>query len=88
MKKCISCLSLVFVFLSFSQPVDAQIFRRKNKSKTEKSKKNESADKYEQKIKNAEKIEGLFTMYRDKNRISSIVQAHADRVIGFMLIGG
>tara|TARA_B110000971_G_C20037974_1_gene515599 strand:+ start:879 stop:3416 length:2538 start_codon:yes stop_codon:yes gene_type:complete len=80
MKKCISCLSLVFVFLSFSQPVDAQIFKRKNKSKTEKSKKNESADKYEQKIKNAEKIEGLFTMYRDKTKGNLFLEITKDQL--------
>ena len=80
MKKWISCLILVFVFLNCTQPVDAQIFKRKDKSKTEKSKKNESADKYEQKIKNAEKIEGLFTMYRDKTKGNLFLEITKDQL--------
>ena len=49
-----------------TQSIEAQIFTSKKKAKTEKSKKSKTKDKYEEKIKNAEKIEGLFTLYRVK----------------------
>ena len=51
-----------------TQSAEAQIFNSKKKAKTEKSKKNKTKDKYEEKIKNSEKIEGLFTLYRDKTK--------------------
>ena len=64
MKKWIYCFGILFTLASVSQPVEAQIFKKKEKSKTETSKK--VKDKYKQKIKNTDKIEGLFTLYRDK----------------------
>lgn len=50
----------------FSQPVEAQLFNKKKKAKTTAAK--PVKDKYKDKIKNAEKIEGLFTLYRDKTK--------------------
>ena len=64
MKKWIYCFGIVFTLASVSQPLEAQIFKKKDKTET--SKKKSAKDKYKQKIKNTEKIEGLFTLYRDK----------------------
>ena len=66
MKNWISSLAIILVSIYSAQPIEAQIFTSKKKAKTEKSKNNKTKDKYEEKIKNAEKIEGLFTLYRDK----------------------
>ena len=68
MKNWISSLAIILVSIYSAQPIEAQIFTSKKKAKTEKSKNNKTKDKYEEKIKNAEKIEGLFTLYRDKTK--------------------
>lgn len=55
---------LLTIFMVTS--IDAQVFWKK-KSKTETVDKKSNKDKYQDKIKNAEKMEGLFTMYRDNS---------------------
>ena len=60
-------LSFLLVSISFTQPCEAQLFKKK-KEVTEKTTKKEAKDKYKQKIKNTDKIEGLFTLYRDKTK--------------------
>jgi hypothetical protein len=65
MKNWIYTLSFLLVSISFAQPCEAQFFKKK-KEVTEKTTKKEAKDKYKQKIKNTDKIEGLFTLYRDK----------------------
>ena len=65
MKNWIYTLSFLLVSISFTQPCEAQFFKKK-KEVTEKTTKKEAKDKYKQKIKNTDKIEGLFTLYRDK----------------------
>jgi hypothetical protein len=67
MKNWIYTLSFLLVSISFTQPCEAQFFKKK-KEITEKTTKKEAKDKYKQKIKNTDKIEGLFTLYRDKTK--------------------
>jgi hypothetical protein len=79
MRKWIYPLSLLFVFLAISHPVEAQIFG-KNKCKTAKTSKKESKDKYKEKIKDAEKIEGLFTLYRGKVKGNLYLEVTEDQL--------
>ncbi|MEZ7925448.1 MAG: zinc-dependent metalloprotease [Flavobacteriales bacterium] len=64
MRNWIYTLGFLVATLSFSQTCEAQLFKKK-KAKTETSIKKSAKNKYKQKIKNTEKIEGLFTLYRD-----------------------
>jgi len=67
MKKWIYPLGVLLVCMAITQPVEAQIFGKK-KSKTAITAKKGSKDKYKEKIKDSEKIEGLFTLYRGKEK--------------------
>ena len=67
MRNWIYTLGFLAAILSFSEPCEAQFFKKK-KAKTETSSKKKVKDKYKEKIKNSEKIEGLFTLYRDKDK--------------------
>lgn len=66
MKNWIYSLSFLLVSTAFVQPCEAQFFKKK-KGATENTTKKTVKDKYKQKIKNTEKLDGLFTLYRDKS---------------------
>ena len=67
MKNWLYTLSFLIVGVFSTQPCDAQFFK-KNRVVAEKTTKKEVKDKYKEKIKNTDKIEGLFTLYRDKTK--------------------
>ena len=67
MKNWIYTLSFLVASVGFTQPCEAQFFKKK-KDVTEKTSKKAEKNKYKQKIKNTDKIDGLFTLYRDKTK--------------------
>ncbi len=73
MRNWIYTLSFLVISLSFSQNCDAQLFKKK-KAKTEASSKKTVKDNYKAKIKNSEKIEGLFTLYRDNTKGNLLIE--------------
>ena len=79
MKKWIYPLSLILASLVFTQPSQAQFFKKK-KQDTESSTKKGAKNKYKAKIKDAEKIEGLFTLYRDKAKGNLYLEVTADQL--------
>ena len=79
MKKWMYFLSFLFVGFTIEQPVEAQIFRKK-KVKTQVPSKKGAKDKYEEKIKGAEKMEGLFTLYRDKDKGNLYLEITEDQL--------
>ena len=79
MKKWMYFLSFLFVGFTIEQPVEAQILRKK-KVKTQVPSKKGAKDKYEEKIKGAEKMEGLFTLYRDKDKGNLYLELTEDQL--------
>lgn len=65
------------LLLMFSQPANAQFYKKKKaKTSTPKSIK----DKYQEKVKDADKIEGLFTLYRDKSNGKLLMEITQDQL--------
>ena len=69
----------VIVGLSTVQPVEAQIFRKK-KAKADVKVKKAGKDKYEEKIKNTDVHEGLFTLYRDPDKGNVYIEISVDQL--------
>lgn len=83
MKNWMYVLSFLFVGLLFSQPSEAQIFKKKkNKPKLEGTKEGakEGKDTYTEKIKNADVYEGLFTLYRDSEKGNVYLEITEDQL--------
>ena len=87
MKNWMYVLSFLFFGLVFSQPSDAQIFKKKkNKAKLEGTKEGtkegakEGKDTYTEKIKNADVYEGLFTLYRDAEKGNVYIEIKEDQL--------
>ncbi|MDG1850324.1 MAG: zinc-dependent metalloprotease [Flavobacteriales bacterium] len=79
MRKWMYFLSFLCLFIGISQDVKAQLFGKK-KAKTESTVKKDPISKYEQKIKDAEKLEGLFTLYRDSKKGKLYLEITSDQL--------
>ena len=76
-------LSFLFIVLLYSEPLDAQIFKKKkNKAKLEETKESakEGKDTYTEKIKNTDVYEGLFPLYRDTEKGNVYIEITEDQL--------
>lgn len=79
MRKWMYFMSILCLFTGTSQDAKAQLFGKKN-VKAESGAKKESKSKYEQKIEDAEKLEGLFTLYRDSKKGKLYLEITSDQI--------
>jgi hypothetical protein len=79
MRKWMYSLSFISVLIGVSPDANAQLFGKK-KAKTTTAVKKEAKDKYAQKIKDAEKLEGLFTMYRGSKKGKLYLEVTQDQL--------